>query len=44
MELEYEKLLDKLFNDMTLDDSDMFTGMLAKLRESVEELRGESPE
>ena len=44
MELEYEKLLDKLFNDMTLDDSDMFTGMLAKIRESVEELRGQGPE
>ena len=44
MELEYEKLLDKLFNDMTLDDSDMFTGMLGKIRESVEELRGQSPE
>ena len=38
MELEYEKLLDKLFNDMTPDDSDMFTGMLAKIRESVAEL------
>ena len=38
MELEYEKLLDKLFDDLTLDDSDMFTGMLAKIKESVEEL------
>ena len=38
MELEYEKLLDKLFDDLTLDDSDMFAGMLAKIKESVEEL------
>ncbi len=44
MELEYEKLLDKLFNDLTPDDSDMFTGLLAKVKESVEELRGQSPE
>lgn len=41
MELEYESLLDKLFNDMTPDDSDMFTGLLAKVKESVEELRGQ---
>ena len=41
MELEYEELLDKLFNDLTLDDSDMFAGMLAKIKESVEELRGQ---
>ena len=42
MELEYESLLDKLFNDMTPDDSDMFAGLLAKVKESVEELRGEN--
>ena len=41
MELEYESLLDKLFNDMTPDDSDMFAGLLAKVKESVEELRGQ---
>ena len=44
MELEYEELLDKLFNDLTLDDSDMFAGMLAKIKESVEEIRGQHPE
>ena len=42
MELEYESLLDTLFNDMTPDDSDMFAGLLAKVKESVEELRGEN--
>ena len=41
MELEYESLLDTLFNDLTPDDSDMFAGLLAKVKESVEELRGQ---
>ena len=39
MEQEYESLLDKLFSDVSLDDSDMFTGVLAKVKEVVEELR-----
>ena len=39
MELEYEKLLDEIFKELTPDDSDMFTGMLAKVKESVEEVR-----
>ncbi len=39
MEEEYESLLDKLFSDVSLDDSDMFTGVLAKVKEVVEELR-----
>lgn len=39
MEQEYEGLLDKLFSDVSLDDSDMFTGVLAKVKEVVEELR-----
>jgi len=41
MEQEYESLLDKLFADVSLDDSDMFTGVLAKVKEVVEELREE---
>lgn len=44
MELEYEEMLDKLFNDLTPDDSDMLTGLLAKIKESVEEMRGQHPE
>ena len=41
MELEYENLLDKIFADVSLDDSDMFTGVLAKVRDSIEEVRNE---
>ncbi len=44
MELEYEQLMDKLFDDLTPDDSDMFTGMLAKIKESVDELGRQDPE
>ena len=44
MELEYEQLLEKLFDDQSPDDSDMFTGMLAKIKESVEELGRQDPE
>ena len=43
MELEYEQLLEKLFDDLSPDDSDMFTGMLAKIKESVEELGRQDP-
>ena len=39
MENEYEALLDSLFSEVTLDDSDMFTGVLAKVKEAVEEVR-----
>ena len=39
MEEQYESLLDKLFSDVSLDDSDMFTGVLAKVKEEVEDLR-----
>ena len=39
MEEDYESLLDKLFTDVSLDDSDTFTGVLAKEKEVVEELR-----
>lgn len=41
MENEYEALLDKLFTEVSLDDSDMFTGVLAKVKEQVEELRSD---
>ena len=41
MEEDYEALLDKLFTDVSLDDSDTFTGVLAKVKEAVEELREE---
>ncbi len=41
MEEDYESLLDKLFTDVSLDDSDTFTGVLAKVKEVVEELREE---
>lgn len=41
MEEEYETLLDKLFTDVSLDDSDMFTGVLAKVKEVVDEIRAE---
>ena len=39
MEEDYESLLDKLFTDVSLDDSDTLTGVLAKVKEVVEELR-----
>ena len=39
MEEQYESLLDKLFSGVSLDDSDMFTGVLAKVKEEVEDLR-----
>lgn len=39
MEEQYESLLDKLFSGVSLDDSDMFTGVLAKVKEEVENLR-----
>jgi DNA-binding MarR family transcriptional regulator len=44
IEQEYETLLDKLFAGVSLDDSDMFTGVLAKVKEVVEDLREEQEE
>jgi DNA-binding MarR family transcriptional regulator len=41
MEEEYEGLLDKLFEDVSVDDSDLFAGILARIKEAVEELRAE---
>ena len=42
MEAEYEALLEEIFADLTLEDTDMFMGLLAKLKEAVIR-RGESP-
>lgn len=39
MEEEYESLLEHLFAEVSLDDSDLFTGVLAKVKDAVEELR-----
>lgn len=39
-EQEIRAMLREKF-DMTPDDSDMFTGLLARVKESVEELRGQ---
>ncbi|MGI9228943.1 MAG: MarR family winged helix-turn-helix transcriptional regulator [Gammaproteobacteria bacterium] len=39
MEIEYEKLLERLFADVPLDDSDLFTGVLVKVKEAVEQNR-----
>lgn len=39
MEQEYENLLDKTFAEVSLDDSDVFTGVLAKVKDSIEEIR-----
>ena len=41
IENAYEQLLDRLFSDVSLDDSDMFTGVLARVKEAVEEIKGE---
>ncbi len=39
IENAYEQLLDRLFSEVSLDDSDMFTGVLARVKEAVEEIR-----
>ena len=41
IENAYEQLLDRLFAEVSLDDSDMFTGVLARVKETVEEIRDE---
>lgn len=41
MEEAFEGLLDQLFLDISLDESDMFTGVLAKVKERIEDLREE---
>ena len=44
MEQEYEALLREVFADVSLDESDLMTGVLAKLKEAVEERGGASGE
>ncbi|MBI2970093.1 MAG: MarR family transcriptional regulator [Gammaproteobacteria bacterium] len=41
MEREYEQLLDRLFADVSEDESDMFAGVLTRVREAVEEIRSD---
>ena len=41
MESEYERLLERLFTDASLDDIDNFAGILAKVKEVVEEIHEE---
>ena len=41
IENTYEQLLDRLFSEVSLDDSDMFTGVLARVKAAVEEIREE---
>ncbi|MBI1733512.1 MAG: MarR family transcriptional regulator [Gammaproteobacteria bacterium] len=36
METEYERLLDELFADISIDDFDSFTGVLARIKEVIE--------
>ena len=44
MELAYEQLLDQLFVEVSIDDSDTFTGVLAKVTEAIEEKRAAQEE
>lgn len=39
MEEAYENLLDRLFTDVSPEESDMFAGVLARVKEAVEEKR-----
>ncbi len=39
METEYERLLDEVFVEISIDDFDSFTGVLAKVKEVIENLR-----
>jgi len=39
METEYERLLDEVFAEISIDDFDSFTGVLAKVKEVIETLR-----
>lgn len=41
MEQEYEQLLERIFADVSDDDSDNFAGVLTRVREAVEEIRSE---
>lgn len=39
METQYERLLDEVFVEISIDDFDSFTGVLAKVKEVIENLR-----
>lgn len=39
MEAEYERFLDAIFAEITIDDIDSFTGVLARVKEVIETLR-----
>lgn len=39
METEYERFLDGIFAEVTIDDFDSFTGVLARVKEAIESLR-----
>lgn len=39
METEYERFLDQIFAEVTIDDFDSFTGVLARVKEAIETLR-----
>lgn len=39
METEYETFLDQIFAEISIDDSDSFTGVLAKVKEVIESMR-----
>jgi DNA-binding MarR family transcriptional regulator len=39
METEYERFLDEIFADVSIDDFDAFTGVLARIKEAIEALR-----
>jgi DNA-binding MarR family transcriptional regulator len=39
METEYERLLDEVFAEISIDDFDSFTGVLAKVKEVIETIR-----
>ncbi len=41
MEADYEQLLEGIFTELTDDDSDAFTGVLAKVKEAVQARREE---
>jgi len=39
METEYERLLDQVFEEVSIDDFDSFTGVLAKVKEVIDSMR-----
>lgn len=41
MEAEYERILDQIFGDLGAEDDDALMGILARIKERIEELRSE---